>query len=275
MQTSANKNKNKPFLKWAGGKTQILDNLLNKVPDKFNKYIEPFIGGGALYFGLAPKNAIIADSNPELINLYNCISQNTPKIIEYLSQFKNTEESFYNIRSMIFEELDPYFAAARFIYLNRTCFNGLYRVNRKGHFNVPYGRYKNPNLCPSEQLFSASKLLKSARIINGDYRSVLAKNAKKGDFIFLDPPYLPISENSDFKRYTKEQFYENDHYQLAEEVKRLKQLGCTIILTNSNHPMVHDLYGSYNIEVVKTRRNISAKKGTRSGQDVIVTINPD
>lgn len=264
----------KPFLKWAGGKTQLLDELTSKIPDNFDRYIEPFIGGGALFFAVQPRAGVIADSNPELVNVYKCLARNVEQVIEHLRGFKNKESSFYKIRALRFSDLEKEYAAARTIYLNRTCYNGLYRVNKKGQFNVPFGHYKNPSICQPEILRAASAALQGTEIICGDYKTVLAKTAKRGDFVFLDPPYLPVSQYADFKRYTKEQFYEEDHRELAEEVKRLQKLGCHVVLTNSNHPLVHELYDAYEVEVVNTRRNISSKAKTRTGEDVIVTVQP-
>lgn len=264
----------KPVLKWVGGKTQLLEELHRKIPQKFENYIEPFIGGGALFFSLQPKSGVIADSNPELVNLYKCLSKNVEKVIEYLEGLEYSESTFYRIRELEFLELEKEYAAARTIYLNKTCYNGLYRVNKKGQFNVPFGRYKNPRICQPEVLRSASLALRNVKIICGDYKDVLKKRAQPGDLVFLDPPYLPISKYSDFKRYTKEQFYEEDHRELAEEVSRLQKLGCHVILTNSNHPLVHELYEPYEIQVISTRRNISSKSRTRTGEDVIVNVKP-
>lgn len=264
----------KPVLKWAGGKTQILDELMDCVPNKFNRYIEPFIGGGAMFFALRPNVGIVADSNPELINVYQCLAQNVEQVIKHLQEFQNTEKQYYKIRELRFDKLTPEYAAARTIYLNRTCYNGLYRVNKQGGFNVPYGRYKNPNFCNIENLRAASLLLQKTEIICGDYKTVLRKTARTGDFVFLDPPYLPVSKYADFKRYTKEQFYEEDHRELAQEVERLHKLGCHVVLTNSNHPLVHELYEAFEVEVVSTRRNISSNAKTRTGEDVIVTALP-
>ena len=207
----------KPILKWAGGKTQLLKTLLPKIPNEYEKYIEPFFGGGALFFAINPSSSVIADSNPEIINLYNQVAKNANKIIEHLRTFKNTSEFFYEARSWDWQDISPDLAAARTIYLNKTCFNGLYRVNGKGQFNVPYGKYANPNICDENALWAASSLLSKATIICGDYKDVLKQNASPGDFVFLDPPYLPVSEYADFKRYTKEQFYEEDHIELAKE----------------------------------------------------------
>lgn len=260
-----------PILKWAGGKTQMLKDIIPRMPEQFERYIEPFIGGGALFFKLGTDNAIIADSNLELINLYQQVATNCDEVIDALQEYTNDEETFYAIRSKEWTTCDPIEAAARMIYLNRTCFNGLYRLNKKGQFNTPFGRYKNPNICNKEKLLEASKVLQNTEIICGDYLDVLKKYATPNSFIFLDPPYVPISENSDFKRYTKEQFYEQDQINLANEVDRLVQMGCKVMLTNSNHPLVHELYHKYKIEVIQTKRNINSKGDKRKGEDVIVT----
>jgi DNA adenine methylase len=264
----------RPVIKWAGGKTQLLNELRGRVPKRFNRYIEPFIGGGALFFDLTPSSAVIADSNPELVNLYTSLQRNHSAIGRVLTHFKNTEQFFYKIRKQRFDQLDPMYAAARTIYLNRTCYNGLYRVNRKGEFNVPFGHYKNSRFYQPEILKAAAQALANTEIVLGDYKTVLNDHAQSGDFVFLDPPYLPISEYSDFKRYTKEQFYEEDHRELAVEVQRLQKLGCHVVLTNSNHPLVHELFSAFDIEIVSTRRNISSRSSTRVGEDVIVTVKP-
>ncbi len=264
----------KPILKWAGGKTQMLDSLLPKVPISYGRYIEPFIGGGAMFFALQPDQAIIADSNPELINMYRQVASNVDDVIAQLLKYENTPEMFYAVREQEWSALSSVEAAARTIFLNKTCFNGLYRVNKQGQFNVPFGNYKNPKICDEATLRAASKVLQKAEILCGDYILVLDHYAKPGDFIFLDPPYLPISENSDFKRYTKEQFYEGNHVELADMVKRLHERGCHIVLTNSNHPLVYELYSPFEIEVIQTKRHISCNGSTRKGEDVIVTIPP-
>ncbi len=264
----------KPILKWAGGKTQMLSELLPRIPQTYGRYIEPFFGGGALFFSLNPDQAIISDSNPELINMYLQIAHNVDQVIECLQKYENTSEMFYEVRSLDWQSLSEPEAAARTIYLNKTCFNGLYRVNRNGQFNTPFGKYKNPKICDIDTLHLASEALKKATILCGDYTLVLENYAQSGDFVFLDPPYLPISENSDFKRYTKEQFYEDDHVELAKMIDRLHERGCYIILTNSNHPLVHQLYKKYKIEIIQTKRHISCHGDTRKGEDVIVTIPP-
>jgi len=195
-------------------------------------------------------------------------------VIKALKSYKNTEEAFYEVRAQEPTLLSPVQAAARTIFLNKTCFNGLYRVNKKGQFNTPFGHYKNPRYLDEDNLRSASALLRRATIVLGDYKAVLKDYAEPGDFIFLDPPYLPVSVYADFKRYTKEQFLEEDHLELATEVQRLHELGCHIVLTNSNHPLVTELYGKYGMEVISTKRHISCNGGKRVGEDVIVEIKP-
>jgi len=260
-----------PILKWAGGKTQLLDEILPRLPEAYGRYIEPFGGGGALFFKVAKKGDIIADVNPELINLYEQIATNYKRVISLLQKYRNEEDMFYEVRAKDWTICEPEEAAARMIYLNRTCFNGLYRLNKKGQFNTPFGRYKNPTICNEEKLQASSKVLGEAVIVCGDYLEVLKKYARKDDFIFLDPPYIPISSSADFKRYTKEQFYEDDQRELAREVDRLVDMGCKVMLTNSNHPLIYELYGKYKIEVIHTKRNINSKGDKRKGEDVIVT----
>lgn len=264
----------KPILKWAGGKTQLIPELIKRMPQKYNKYIEPFFGGGALFFYSQPQNAILSDINPELVNLYKMVGTKPEEIIELLKSFENKEEYFYQTRSLDRLSLSPEMQAARTLYLNKTCFNGLYRVNKKGQFNTPYGRYKNPNIINEEGILAASKVLKEVEFENLSYKETLHTHAEPGDFIFLDPPYLPIGKYEDFKRYTKEGFYEEDHRDLAAEVKRLSEMGCHVILTNSNSPLVYDLYSDFDITVVQTKRYVNSKANKRTGEDVIVSAPP-
>lgn len=264
----------RPLLKWAGGKTQLLNDIRPKLPKKFGRYIEPFVGGGALFFALRPGQSVIADSNPELINLYRAVAENVDAVIADLRTYQNSEEVFYATRGLDWKAMNSASAAARTIFLNRTCYNGLYRVNKSGQFNVPFGRYKNPKIVDEPALRAAAELLANATILVGDYKDVLRAEAKPGDLIFLDPPYLPVSAYADFKRYTKEQFYEEDHLELAEEIERLHELGCHVILTNSNHPIVHDKFSLYEIEIVQSKRYINCHGEKRTGEDVIVNIPP-
>lgn len=252
----------------------MLPQILEKLPQKFNRYFEPFFGGGALYFSLKPRDAIISDCNSELVNLYSSVAQNVEAVIRELDKYSNDEDQFYMTRKLDWLSLSPVQAAARTLFLNKTCFNGLYRVNKSGQFNVPFGFYKNPNLAPADALRSASMLLSKSKILHCDYKTVLNNEAREGDLVFLDPPYLPISRNSDFKRYTKEQFYEEDHRELAVEAYRLHNIGCHVVLTNSNHPLVYDLYKKFKIEVIQTKRHISCDGEGRTGEDLIVYMPP-
>lgn len=264
----------KPLLKWAGGKTQLLNELVAKLPRRYGQYIEPFVGGGALFFALAPERGVIADSNPELVNLYREVANDVDGVISALQEHVNTPDHFYEVRARDWKAMPAAEAAARTVFLNRTCFNGLYRVNRRGEFNSPYGHYKNPRILDEPSLRAASAVLRRATIVHGDYKVVLRDHAVEGDVVFLDPPYLPVSEYSDFKRYTKEQFYEEDHRELAAEVERLHELGAHVIITNSNHPLVHELFEGYDIQIVQTKRHISSKASKRTGEDVIVDVPP-
>ncbi len=262
--------KAKPILKWAGGKTQMLDVLIPLMPNQYCNYIEPFFGGGALFFAIQPQQAIISDTNPELINLYRVVSSQVEQLILELDKYYNDQDFFYEIRALKFENLDNVQAAARTIFLNKTCFNGLYRVNKKGEFNTPFGKYKNPNINDSINSLRVSDILKNKEIIQADYFDVLEKYAKKNDFIFLDPPYFPISQYSDFKRYTKEQFSEQDQFKLSQCFKMLVDRGCYVLLTNSNHPLVYEYYSDFEIRCIDTKRHISCKGGARTGEDIIV-----
>ncbi len=259
----------KPFLKWAGGKTQLLAELHKHVPKNYNQYIEPFIGGGAMYFNLNPDKAIISDSNEELVITYKEVKSDVESIISLLKSFEHDEEFYYNMRSLEPKELGESYRAARLIYLNKTCFNGLYRVNKKGQFNVPYGK-GNGSFLNEEVLRNAHEFLQGTTIVKGDYLDVLNEFATEGDFVFLDPPYYPVGRHSDFKRYTTEFFYHDDQVRLRNEFERLVNLGCKVVLTNSDHEVVLDLYSKFKIEIIETRRMISSNAKTRTGRDIIV-----
>lgn len=269
-----NKPKVKPFLKWAGGKQQLWNEISRHIPNNYNKYIEPFLGGGAIFFGLQPEVAILSDTNPDLVNLYEVVRDNVDELIYSLKEYINEEKFYYYIRGLDSDKLTKLERAARIMYLNKVCFNGLYRVNKKGQFNVPFGKYKNPTICDEEGLRAANIALEGKTLILGNYLELLQQYAEPDDLIYLDPPYLPISTYSDFKRYTKEFFYEEDHIKLANEVHRLYELGCNVILSNSNHPLVYELYRDYKIEVHKTKRYINSDAKNRHGQDILVLAQP-
>jgi DNA adenine methylase len=222
-----------------------------------------------MFFSLNPHESIIADSNEELVITYRQVKDAVEEIIQHLETFEHNEEFYYNLRSLDPSKLENSYRAARLIYLNKTCFNGLYRVNKKGQFNVPYGK-GNGSFLNEEVLRNASEFLADTTIINSDYLDVLNEFATDGDFIFLDPPYYPVGKYSDFKRYTKEFFYHEDQVKLKEEFDRLVNIGCKVVLTNSDHEVILDLYSDYQIDIIETRRMISSNSKTRKGKDIIV-----
>lgn len=262
--------KAKPFLKWAGGKTQMLTDLEKFLPFEFEKYIEPFIGAGALFFHLNSEMNVISDANAELIDTYKVIRDSPDELIEKLQEYKNEEKFFYKVREIDPNNLSKVERAARVIFLNKTCFNGLYRVNKKGHFNTPFGHRKNPLISDAETIMNASLKLSNTTILNDDFEIVLNNYASPKDLIFLDPPYEPISEYADFKRYTKDFFSQEDQIRLKNQFDRLVEIGAYPILTNSDAPFILDLYKDYRIEIVETRRSISSNAKTRKGRDIIV-----
>jgi DNA adenine methylase len=265
--------KPKPFVKWAGGKRQLIKILTNNLPPSYNRYIEPFVGGGALLFEVLPYKAIINDINTELINAYTVIKDDIDALIEDLKKHKNEEEYYYKIRSLDPEKLSAVERASRFIYLNKTCFNGLYRENSKGKFNVPFGKYKNPKILDEENLRVVSEYLNTAEIsiLNLDYKEV-CKLAKKGDFVYLDPPYYPISKSSSFTKYHKLDFTERDQMELTEVFRELDRKGCYVMLSNSNTKFIKELYKEYEIWEVSANRFINCKGDKREKVNVEVLI---
>jgi len=267
--------KAKPFLKWAGGKTRLLP-VLRKclVRQTFQRYFEPFLGGGALFFDIAPKAAVLNDSNSELIFCYQIVRDHPAELFAMLKQKQVSESEFYRLRGLNPESLPPVERAARFIYLNKTCYNGLYRVNKKGQFNTPYGRNAKVSLADEDNLSGTSRLLKNVQLMSGDY-SLVVKAADAGDFVYLDPPYLPVSKYADFKRYTKETFFEDDHRKLAETFRELAVKGCLVLLSNSFHEKIAKLYSGFYQEVVEMPRFINCKgEGRGRVRELLVSNRP-
>lgn len=256
--------KPRPFVKWAGGKRQLLKFIKERVPSSYNTYIEPFVGGGALLFELLPKKAIINDINEELINAYLVIRDNLDELINSLKKHENTEEYYYYIRSLKPHELNNIERASRFIYLNRTCYNGLYRENSKGEFNVPFGNYKDPKIVDEENLKVVSHYLNSAdiTITCSDYKEVCYM-ATNDDFVYFDPPYYPLSKNSSFTKYTKYDFTKKEHIELAQIFRELDKKGCKVLLSNSNTEFIKNLYREYIVEEVHAIRAINCKASGR------------
>jgi len=247
----------KPFVKWAGGKSQLLPQLLIYKPKLFKRYLEPFVGGGALLFTLKSKSTLINDSNEELINCYKVVRDAPANLVNELKKHKNEKKYYYEIRKIDPKTLSKVERAARFIFLNRTCYNGLWRVNKKNQFNTPFGNYTHPKIVDEKLLKSVSFFLKLTQIFCMDFEDFLLENAKKDDFIYLDPPYHPISRYSDFKRYTKDFFGLDEQKRLATLFNILNKKKCKLLLSNSYSDVILDLYSDYEIITVSARRNIN------------------
>ena len=262
----------KPFLKWAGGKTRLLAALRQSLPPQFNRYFEPFVGGGAFFFDLSPKTAVLGDSNPELMNCYEVVRDQPAELIEYIADLRVNGPEFYRLRELDPETLPAVARAARLIYLNKTCYNGLYRVNKHGRFNTPYGRHCNVKLVDPANLRAASECLKKSHLLCADFEAVL-KTAKKGDFIYLDPPYVPVGKFSDFKRYTKDQFYEADQERLAEQFRELAGKGCFVLLSNSFNEKTATLYSEFLQRTVQMPRFVNCNGEGRGKVDELLISN--
>lgn len=272
--------KPKPFLKWAGGKRQIVSELKKYIPEEYDCYYEPFVGAGALLFELTPKKAIINDSNKELMNVYNilCNYEKYNKMCKILNSYeaKNNEEFYYEIRNKdrnkkTFNRMSDYTKAARTIYLNKACFNGLYRVNSKNEFNVPFNKKTNINTYEKENLLTVHMYLtmNDITIKSLDFEEAV-KDAKKGDFVYFDPPY--DSDTSTFNSYTEEGFGKEQHIRLAKVFKQLDKKGVKVMLSNHNTSLVKEMYKDYNIHLIEAKRSINSN-GKKRGkvEEVIIT----
>ncbi len=274
--------KPKPFVKWVGGKRQLLAQfkaLSLYPPPKFNKmqntYFEPFLGGGAVFFDLMPKKAILSDLNLELVITYQVIKNEVEALISRLKLHEIEKEYFFALRDLNPHELSSLEVASRFIYLNRTCFNGLYRVNKKGEFNVSFGSYKNPNVCDETNLRKVASVLKSAKIEHSDYNSILIQ-AQKKDFIYLDPPYDPINNTSKFTSYTNSKFGQEEQIQLSETIEILHKRGCFVMLSNSNTDFIKNLYADlqgFKIHEVFANRAVNSNPEKRGKVSEVVIKN--
>jgi DNA adenine methylase len=264
----------KPFLKWAGGKTSLLPELLQAAPDQIETYYEPFLGGGALFFALQAegrfKRAVLSDSNEELINAYTQVRDNVDRLIRALlvhqTKYRNSEdqaEYYYTIRGK--KLTCDLGGTANLIFLNKTCFNGLYRVNSKGDFNVPHGRHQNPTICDEGNLRAVSEALKNVELRVADFADAPSA-AGQGDFVYFDPPYVPLSETAHFTSYTAKEFGSSEQRRLAQTAAALTNRGATVVLSNSNHPEVSALYESHDFSLheVQAPRNINSR-ATRRG----------
>jgi DNA adenine methylase len=273
-----------PFVKWVGGKRGLLSQIIPLLPKQFNNYFEPFVGGGALFFELQRegllegKKVYLFDINSELINAYQVIKKSPNKLVENLENLKkqHSKEFYYEVRAWdredSFLELDAISRASRFIYLNKTCFNGLYRVNKKNQNNVPMGSYKNPNICDSEVIYSVSYALQDVTIINCSYKEVL-NYANSRDLIYLDPPYYPLNRTSSFTSYSEFKFLEKEQKELFEVFYKLDREGCFVVHSNSDTEFVNELYQEYNIKRIQANRFINSKGNGRGKISEIITRN--
>jgi DNA adenine methylase len=253
----------KPFVKWAGGKRQIAKEISRLIPPDFNTYYEPFVGGGAILLTLQPPKAVINDFNPELMNVYKVIKDNVEELIEDLRRHINTEEYFYKTRELDrngeFSKLTNLERASRIIYLNKTCYNGLFRVNNQGQFNVPFGNYKDPDFVNEHTLRAVNHYLNDNKVIfhNCDFEESL-KGIKKGDFVYFDPPYDPISDSSSFTGYTLNSFSRDEQVRLKETCDNLNNKGIRFLLSNSSTEFIKNLYREYQIVPIKAPRMINS-----------------
>lgn len=267
-----------PIVKWVGGKRQLMFELIKNMPKSYNSYFEPFIGGGALFFELQPEQAYISDMNEELINLYSVVRDNVYELIKDLSKHEVSKEYFLEIRNIDrteqYTELSDVERASRFIYLNRTCFNGMYRVNSQGQFNVPFGHYKNPRIIDENNLLNCSELLKKTEIKCADFSEILTK-VKKGDLVYFDPPYVPLNETSSFTSYTKDGFDINMQFKLRDVCDELDNKGVKFMLSNSDTKLVNELYVNYEIKKVFASRQINANADGRGKITEVLVRNYD
>lgn len=268
-----------PFLKWVGGKRQLLETFQPLFPQNFNSYCEPFLGGGAVFFHLQPKKAFVNDINEDLILVYKVIRDNVENLIAKLSEYKNDSENFYAVRDLDRDKekylsLSDIERAARIIFLNKTCYNGLYRVNNAGEFNTPFGNYKNPNIINAPVLRAVSKYLNDAEIIltSLDYTEVLSNISKK-TFVYLDPPYDPISPTSNFTGYSKGGFSREEQIRLRECCDFLHENKINFMLSNSKTDFIMDQYSAYNIKIIQAKRFVNSVGDCRGNVDEVVIRN--
>lgn len=266
-----------PFIKWVGGKRQLMKDIKQYLPKEFNQYFEPFIGGGAVFFELKRENSFINDYNPELTNLYEVIKTNPKALIRDLKKHINTEEYYYAIRALdrdpaVFKSLSKVERASRFIFLNKTGFNGLYRVNSKGQNNVPYGKNPNAKIVDEENILACSAALKKTIITTGDFEKIKS-HLKKGDFVYLDPPYVPVNATSSFTGYTDQGFDEDMQIRLKEFCDYIDSIGAFFMLSNSYTKFILDLYSEYTIQVVEANRALNCKASGRGKINEVLVMN--
>ena len=271
----------RPLVKWVGGKRQLMDTIKRHVPSHIGRYYEPFFGGGAVLFGLQPPCATINDTNEELINLYKVVKENPKELIADLRRHKNEEEYFYEVRSLD-RDLDKWSnltevqRASRLIFLNKTCFNGLYRVNNSGEFNAPFGRYKNPRIVDQVTINAVSRFLKAndVLLLNGDFQSAVT-DASSGDFVYMDPPYDPVSSSASFTGYAKGGFDQDEQIRVRDTSLKLIEKGVNVLISNSSTDFIHKIYDltCFKVVKVKARRAVNSNGGERGEVDEVLISN--
>lgn len=268
-----------PVVKWVGGKRQLLDEITPLLPKRISSYCEPFLGGGAVLFSLQPSKAIVNDLNEDLITVYRVIKDDLDALIQSLEKHENTSDYFYAIRDMD-RDKDAYQAmpdvekASRLIYLNKTCFNGLFRVNSAGEFNSPFGHYKNPNIVNEPVLRAVSKYFNASNIsfYSEDFADTLSR-IRKGGFVYLDPPYDPVSDTASFTGYNKGGFDRSEQIRLKECCDALTKRGVKFLLSNSATAFIKDLYQGYDIRIVKAKRAINSDASKRGAIEEVLIRN--
>ncbi len=268
----------RPVLKWVGGKRRLIENIINLLPNDYHEraYHEPFFGGGALFFHLEPLRGSINDVNSRLMNFYRVLKEKPTELMEEASKFVYDKHEYYRLRTRFNEgTLGPVEGAAILLYLNKTGYNGLYRVNSKGHYNVPFGRYKNPRIVDENKIMEASRLLQNILITNQRFLSV-QNHAKDGDIVYFDPPYLPVSETSDFTSYSKSGFSYDDHKLLRDTCVELHERGVLFVQSNSYVQPIIELYKNipgFRTEIVQMNRPINSKASKRGEVNEILITN--
>jgi DNA adenine methylase len=274
----------RPFLKWAGGKTQLLPVLLERIPLEFGRYHEPFVGSAALFWELRNRRrirqgAVLSDVNGALIEVYTVVRDQVEELIAVLrehEQHKLSRDYYYQVRDWDrqpdWEQHSAVERAARMIFLNKTCYNGLHRVNRRGHFNVPFGRYSNPNVCDAPNLRAAHQALQGVELLVEDFHGV-ATRAQPGDLVYFDPPYVPLSPTASFTAYSQHAFGVDEQRSLAQVFAQLAERSCYVLLSNSSAPLVRELYARFDVEKIGARRSINSNALRRSGiYEVLVSV---
>jgi len=253
----------KPFLKWAGGKRSLIEQFAPHLPQSFGRYHEPFAGSGALFFHLRPKRASLSDNNERLIRTFRGLRDDVGGVIELLESYPHDRDFFLELRGADIDAQSDVAVAAWFIYLNKTGYNGLYRVNSRNRFNVPFGSYKRPKICDEPTLRACAKQLRGARIEHTDFETA-ARRARKGDLVYFDPPYVPLSGTSNFTSYTRAGFGPDEQRRLRDLAVHLKERGVTVILSNSSADLVRDLYaGAFELIDIRARRAINSRADGR------------